>query len=125
MLSEKIQNILISNDLQDYIPIFEMHKLDRIELINELTDEDFEKVGITILGDRKKIIKLFSSYQNEIEKHKENLSVPVNVIVQESQSGGSSGAGWGVVGGILGGLLGVGLVIFLLLNAISNETISL
>jgi hypothetical protein len=123
MLSEKVQSVLINNDLQEYIPLFEEHRLDRIELINELSEDDLEKIGIIAIGDRKKLIKLFSS--SDSKKDEGNVNVPVNVVVQETKSDAGSGAGWGVVGGILGGLLGVGVVIFLVLNAISNESISL
>jgi hypothetical protein len=112
MLPEKIQNILIANELDEYIPLFENHKLDRFDLINALTEDDFEKMGIEALGDRKQLVKLFSADDSEKSNKDTNVHVPVNVVVQESKSGGGgSGAGWGVVGGVLGGLIGVGIVI--------------
>jgi len=53
-------DILTENGLQEYIPLFEKNKLTDINIISELTEDDFQKIGINIMGDRKKILKLFS-----------------------------------------------------------------
>jgi hypothetical protein len=53
-------DILTENGLQEYIPLFEKNKLTDINIISELTEDDYQKIGINIMGDRKKILKLFS-----------------------------------------------------------------
>jgi len=54
------KDILNENGLSEYIVLFEKHKLKDINIISELTEVDLEKIGINVLGDRKKIIKLFT-----------------------------------------------------------------
>jgi DNA-directed RNA polymerase subunit RPC12/RpoP len=54
------KELLIKNGLKEYIGLFETNKLDTNEIICELNENDLEKLGITIMGDRKKIIKIFN-----------------------------------------------------------------
>ena len=59
-VGKNYKDILQENELDEYINIFTENKLTEIEIITELTDSDLEKIGIKILGDRKKILKIFS-----------------------------------------------------------------
>ena len=115
MLPEKIQNILINNDLVEYIQLFEQHRLDRIETLQDMTDNDYEKIGILAVGDRKKLVKLFSV--KDTNNDETNVNVPVNVVVQETKSE-SGGHGLSAVLGILGGIIGVVIVILIILASI-------
>ena len=60
-MNEKIRKVLLNNNLGEYIEIFENQKLDNIEILKNLTENDYEKIGITILGDRKKLLRIFSN----------------------------------------------------------------
>jgi len=90
MLSEKVQNVLINNDLGEYIQLFEEHKLDRIEILKDMTEKDYENIGVIAIGDRKRLVNLFSLQEPNDEL---KVNVPVNVVVQETknESGGGSG----------------------------------
>ena len=57
---KNIEDILKENNMDEYIEIFQKNKLVDFEIISKLNDSDFEKIGINILGDRKKIINIFS-----------------------------------------------------------------
>ena len=59
-LGKNYKDILLENNLSEYIEIFTKNKLTEIEIISDLTDSELENIGITLLGDRKKIMKLFS-----------------------------------------------------------------
>jgi hypothetical protein len=61
-----MRDLLKYNKLEEYIPIFEKNKLYDIQIIVNLTENDLEKLGITIMGDRKKFMKMFSEngYRN-------------------------------------------------------------
>jgi hypothetical protein len=82
------KDVLMENSLGDYIELFEKNKLTDIEIISELTESDLEKLGITIMGDRKKILKTFyinnvssATINNEPEQVKtENVSLKNNSI---------------------------------------------
>jgi hypothetical protein len=67
------KDILLENNLGEYFDLFENDKLTDLEMISELTESDLEKLGISIMGDRKKILKIFS--QNEFSKIK-----PIDVL---------------------------------------------
>ena len=60
-IGKNYKDILSDNNLGEYINIFTQNRLTEISIITELTDSDLEKIGITIMGDRKKILKIFSS----------------------------------------------------------------
>jgi hypothetical protein len=59
-IGKNYKDILTENNLSEYIDKFTENKLTEINIISELTDSDFEKIGIKIMGDRKKILKIFS-----------------------------------------------------------------
>ena len=60
-VGKNYKDILQENNLEEYIDIFTENKLIDVAIISELTDSELEKIGITSLGDRKKILKIFST----------------------------------------------------------------
>jgi len=62
------KNVLKYNSLDEYIEIFEKNKLNNLEIIMSLTENDYEKMGITILGDIKRLLIIFS--KKELFKNK-------------------------------------------------------
>ncbi|MCR4733884.1 MAG: SAM domain-containing protein [Treponema sp.] len=92
---ELLKMFFEENGLSSFIPKFVEQKVFSLELINELTDGDLEKLGITLLGDRKKFLKLFASNEFEIFKAKvlykdlnfeerEKLDIPENRILKQN-----------------------------------------
>lgn len=61
------KKVLKCNSLEEYIDLFEKNRLDDIEIIMTLTENDYEKIGINILGDKKRLVNVFS--KNELNKH--------------------------------------------------------
>ena len=59
--SEILEQFFKNNNIDEYIEKFKLEKVFSSELIKELTDSDLEKLGISTLGERKKILKLFRS----------------------------------------------------------------
>ena len=59
-VGKNYKDVLLENGLGEYIDIFTENKLTEIPIIAELSDSELEKIGITTLGDRKKILKIFS-----------------------------------------------------------------
>ena len=60
-IGKNYKDILQENDLEEYISIFTENKLTDVIIISELIESDLEKIGVTSLGDRKKILKIFST----------------------------------------------------------------
>jgi len=56
---DDINEILAENGLEKYIEIFQRNNLNSCEIIRELDENDLEKLEITIMGDRKKILRIF------------------------------------------------------------------
>jgi hypothetical protein len=96
-MTEELRMILMNNGLEDYIKIFEQHKLLDIRIVSDLTESDLEKIGISALGDRKKILRLFlPKPEQRIQDMKPKL--PHHVVVQHSTMSGedvSTGFGKG------------------------------
>ena len=59
-INKNWKDILLENNLGDYIEIFEKNKLTDINIIMGLNESDLEKLGINVMGDRKNILKIFS-----------------------------------------------------------------
>jgi hypothetical protein len=57
--------ILAENGLDDYISIFKENHLTDTNIIAELTETDLEKLGINIMGDRKKLINLINDMKKD------------------------------------------------------------
>ena len=69
--------ILNENNLSEYIEIFISNKLYDINVIETLVEIDLEKIGINIMGDRKKIINIINKVKLELEKLKK-LGIEIN-----------------------------------------------
>ena len=54
------KNILTYHSLNEYINLFEENRLDSINIIMTLSENDYEKIGVKRLGDIKKLINIFS-----------------------------------------------------------------
>jgi hypothetical protein len=54
------QDILKENGLEQYITVFENQGLTDIDTILSLNEQDFEKIGIEKLGDRKRLINVLN-----------------------------------------------------------------
>jgi len=52
------QDVLKENDLEQYISVFENHKLTDVDIILSLSEQDLEKIGIETLGDRRCLMKV-------------------------------------------------------------------
>jgi len=55
----KFRHILENNGLGKYITLFEKNNLIDINIISELNENDYEKLGIELMGDRKILLKIF------------------------------------------------------------------
>lgn len=141
-LDAELLRILEENDLQSYIKILETEKMYSVEDLRDLSQKDFEELGIYTLGERKKFTRLFSSAnldknlpatqtpQNKtlpVEENKSddaNASKPEAIIINNNTGTGGSGAHTGLAG-VLGGILGAAAVIIIGLIILSNESWSL
>jgi hypothetical protein len=84
------KDVLLENELDEYIDIFEKNKLTDLEIISELTENDLEKLGITIMGVRKKILKIYST--NKIAK--KEIIVTNNVNMEKDDVWDSENSCW-------------------------------
>jgi len=57
------KEILTEVGLDEYIPVFEEHRITDLNVIRSLTSEDFREMGVPI-GDRRRIIEAFAETQN-------------------------------------------------------------
>jgi len=71
--------ILKNNSFEEYIELFENNRLNNIDIIMNLTESDYEKIGIKYIGDIKRLMKIFS--KKEIHK---NLNIYKNIIEKEN-----------------------------------------
>lgn len=110
ILRKSVKEILEDNNLREYIEIFEKNKLNDIEVLADLTEDDYQRMGIEILGDRKKILHLFSDRSKNVERDIAGHG-PVNVVVKQEKKGGGV---WGCVGVLLVILLVIVLISLLL-----------
>ena len=83
-------------NLQEYINEFKNQKIFTYELLKELTDEDLQKIGISALGDRKRIIKLLQGsdldnfrnsilYKNIDKKDLQTVKVKENEVLKKNK----------------------------------------
>lgn len=56
---EYIHKILIDNNLEKYFSLFQKENILSLEILSCLSENDFEKIGITPLGDKKRLNLLF------------------------------------------------------------------
>ncbi|MCM1236461.1 MAG: SAM domain-containing protein [Ruminococcus flavefaciens] len=131
-MKKELKQDLKSINFDKYIEIFEREGLNDFSDLKNLTEEDYEKIGVSALGDRKKLVKLYSCQEmmlsiNQSENNSENKSAqqqipqPTPVIVNNAE--GSSHNGWATgLAGVIGGILGALAVIVLILVILSNES---
>jgi hypothetical protein len=108
-----LMNILIENGLMEHIAIFEQNKLVTQNSLADVTESDYEKMGITALGDRKKLLKLFFKDKHQ-EQSTPNIQAAPTVIVEQNKTHGVP-------------ILVVGIVIILviaILNSLGNSSSS-
>jgi TM2 domain-containing membrane protein YozV len=75
-INEKIKSInemafkdlLEQNDLKQYCEIFESNKIENIKNALDLNDNDLMNIGISVLGDRKKILSLIENKRSVLER---------------------------------------------------------
>ena len=75
-INEKIKSInemafkdlLEQNDLKQYCEIFENNKIENIQNALDLNDNDLLNIGISVLGDRKKILSLIENKRSLLER---------------------------------------------------------
>ena len=93
---ELLKMFFEKNELSELVPKFIEQKVFTPELIKDLTDEDLEKLGVSLLGDRKKLLKLFSNgefdlfksqilYKDLTSAEKEKLDIPENRILKQNK----------------------------------------
>lgn len=133
-MTDELKEILAQNNLVEYVELFETHKLNTLDDLKELTESDYTEIGITALGDRKRLLKLFyeekllpvpiqeqsddsSQRTNENTTQRENINVSVS-----TPSSNNSGSG---LAGLLGGVIGAAVVIIIILIVLSNESWSI
>ncbi len=82
MLSGKILETLKANNLDEYIEIFEKNKLFDEQILHTMTNEDYLSIGVNVIGDRKKMLMLFSSEsENNDSKNEEEINKAEEWIV--------------------------------------------
>jgi len=59
-MEQNIIKTLNENELGQYVSIFEENKLNSLDLLSDLTEDDYIKLGISLMGDRKKLLKIFN-----------------------------------------------------------------
>ena len=65
MDQQEIKDLLTKNNLSSYIDLFEKNHLLDSEVLKTVTDADYQSIGVSILGDRKKLLSLFANDSNE------------------------------------------------------------
>lgn len=133
-MTNELKEIFEQNNLAEYVELFETHKLNTIDDLKELTESDYTEIGITALGDRKRLVKLFyeekslpvpiqEQSDNSSQKTDENTTQRENINVSVSTpSSNNSGSG---LAGLLGGVIGAAVVIIIILIVLSNESWSI
>jgi hypothetical protein len=126
-MTDQMIAILENNNLQDFILIFEKNKILDIETASELTDTDLEKIGISALGDRKKILRIFSQKLETKIYEQPSRGTSQHVVVQHATMRGQDtstgfGKGFGeTVGKKAGGCawsLGIIVIIIIIIAII-------
>jgi len=93
---EIIELFFQKNKLAQFIGEFKKQKVFSFNIIKELTEDDLEKLGVVALGDRKRMVKLFSgnqlaNFRNEFlysdisDEEKRKLQIPENDILKQNK----------------------------------------
>jgi len=98
MTAEEIKQKLRDNGLKDCIPIFEQNHLLDENTLATMTNDDYLSIGISIIGDRKKLLSMFQpkkdsisqtreepKFEREIEQPQE--SPKQNIVIEKKSSG--------------------------------------
>ncbi|WP_296320143.1 hypothetical protein [Treponema sp. UBA3813] len=72
--SAKLKSLLVSNGLEHCIPLLEEKKLLDKSLLAKMTESDYEKIGITEISDRKKLLTLFG-------KKEKGCLIPILIVI--------------------------------------------
>lgn len=81
--------------LSEYSKLMKSNDINDIKILSELTESDFEKMGITSLGHRKTLLK---SLRDELEPNDINTTVE---LLSEDSDKKKGGGVWAVVGVLL------------------------
>jgi len=57
-MNNELRDLLENNGLNEYIDLFESNRVFDISTFNLLSDSDFEKIGVSAIGDRKRLLAL-------------------------------------------------------------------
>ncbi|MFP3042392.1 SAM domain-containing protein [Treponema primitia] len=82
-----VHKILLENNLSEYISIFDKHKLNSLDIISKLTENDLSELGIIAIGDRKKIKSIFDIAERKIDESNK-VVVTQTVKSEETNTGG-------------------------------------
>lgn len=75
MHEKQIKQILIDNGFEYLIPIFEQNHLLDSHALSMMSDSDYQSIGVSVLGDRKKLLYLFQNvddYEEEDDDYEED-----------------------------------------------------
>ncbi|MDR2738786.1 MAG: hypothetical protein LBB68_03020 [Treponema sp.] len=90
-----LKNLLDENNLTNCISVFEQHRLFDIDTVSDLTEADLEKIGISALGDRKKILRLFSSKPEYYFQDRASQMLQQVVVQHATMCGEDASTGFG------------------------------
>ena len=108
---DEFKSFMYEEDLGDYIDLFIREKLIGETVLASLTNEELAQIGVSKLGDRKRMLEAFNSFkppkaEPEI-KIQEPLYTPQATVPEvEKKSGGV----WAVVGVLLAILLVIAIL---------------
>lgn len=74
MHEKQIKQILIDNGFEYLIPIFEQNHLLDSHALSMMSDSDYQSIGVSVLGDRKKLLYLFQNvadYEDEEDEEED------------------------------------------------------
>jgi hypothetical protein len=96
---EYLETLLSKIEMTQYMDLFIKNDLIEEDVIKQLSENDLEKIGITSLGNRKKILGVISK---PIEtENKEEEEDTINEETSEGETEEKTGSPWKVVGWLL------------------------
>lgn len=97
MTSDEIKQWLASNNLESCIEIFDKNHLLDEESLSTMTNEDYISIGVSIIGDRKKLLFKFGKTEKSTSEQKIEVKVdpsntskqptPQNIVIEKKTSG--------------------------------------
>lgn len=125
-MTEELKQDLVSINFDKYVEIFEREGLNDFSDLENLSEADYEKIGIVAMGDRKKLVRLYGKQGQTLlvetrivgyySSNHENTSPQPTVIMNNTESLHTG------IAGVLGGIIGALAVIVIILVILSNET---